>query len=346
MSSTVVIGVLLSIVAGIGSGSSFWPMKVIHKLRFEHYWFIGMLPLLVIPWVVMLASVDNVGAVYAEIGWRPLLISNLFAFSWGIANVLAGIGAVRIGFVLNGSILTGISTIVIVTIPMVFKGTGILNHSPSLTSLPGLIIMSGVVVTLLGVIFSAKAGFGREKAMAGNKSNFRPASGSFSVGLIIAIIAGILAMGQAFAFVYSQDPIIAAMKNHGAGDTAANFGFWAIGLLSGILVNILYPALLMTKNRSWGMLKQSPRELFLSIFIGAQMIVAFALQGIGMLALGALGASVGSGIKQALQFMSGQGVGFISGEWKGVGGKPLRQIIIAVALLMIAVVMMIIARII
>ncbi|MEK7680906.1 MAG: L-rhamnose/proton symporter RhaT [Patescibacteria group bacterium] len=344
MLANMALGVLLSAVAGLGTGSSFWPMKVIRKLHFEHYWFIGMLPLLIIPWAVMLLSVNNLSAVFSEIGWRPLIISNLFAISWGVANVLAGICTARIGFTLTGAILTGVSTIITVTIPMILKGSGIFNGSPGLASVPGLMILSGVAITLFGVILSAKAGFGREKIQAVNNT-VRPSSGSFLVGLVLVIIAGVLAIGQAFAFVYSQDPIITAMRNHGAGGTSANFGFWAIGLLGGILVNILYPALLMFKNKSWGVLKQSPRELLLSTLIGSQLIVAFSIQGIGMIALGALGASVGTGIKQAMQFISGQGVGFISGEWKGISGKPINQMITAGVLLVLAVVLMVFARI-
>ena len=45
--------------------------------------------------------------------------------------------------------------------------------------------------------------------------------------------------------------------------------------------------------------------------------------GEGMLLLGAAGAAVGFGIQQTLQLLGNQAVGFVSGEWRGVGGKPL-----------------------
>ena len=109
-------------------------------------------------------------------------------------------------------------------------------------------------------------------------------------------------------------------------------------------MNIFYPAWLMTKNRSWGVLLQSWPELFLSALIGTQLILSFGVQGFGMVMLGALGASVGTGIQQAMQIMGTQGVGFISGEWRGIGGSPRRRMLAAVVLLIIAVIIMVFAK--
>jgi hypothetical protein len=70
------------------------------------------------------------------------------------------------------------------------------------------------------------------------------------------------------------------------------------------------------------------------------MCIAVALGNKGMLLLGALGASVGAGIQQAMQMVGGQGLGFMSGEWKGVDGTPRRQMYVAIVLLLIAAVIM------
>jgi TRAP-type C4-dicarboxylate transport system permease small subunit len=59
-----------------------------------------------------------------------------------------------------------------------------------------------------------------------------------------------------------------------------------------------------------------------------------------MVWLGSLGASVGFGIQQAMQIIGGQGVGFISGEWHGVHGKPRNRMYLALVLLMVAAAIM------
>ena len=52
--------------------------------------------------------------------------------------------------------------------------------------------------------------------------------------------------------------------------------------------------------------------------------------------LGALGASIGWGIQQAMQMTGGQLLGFVSGEWRGVQGRPRLLMYLAIALLIAA----------
>lgn len=320
-------------------------MKVIKRLQFEHYWFLGMLPLIVLPWLVVVTSVPDPWTAVQDVGWRPLLIANMLAVGWGIANVLGGLCVLRIGLALTGAILTGLGVTVAVTIPMVLKGTGLFRNSPDLLSVPGMVVMAGVAVMLGGVVLSAIAGFGRERIQKTIGLPQESSFGGFLGGLIMAVLAGVLSAGPTLAFVYGNGPIVAAMQSHGAGEVAASLSVWAIGLLGGALVNILYPAWLMTKRRSWGVLAQGRGELLLAILIGTQLIIGFGLQGLGMVALGALGASVGAGIQQAMQIVGTQGVGFISGEWRGVVGTPRRLMYAAIALLMVAVIVLVQARI-
>ena len=118
------------------------------------------------------------------------------------------------------------------------------------------------------------------------------------------------------------------------------FPVWATGAFSGAMLNLLYPALLMTKRRSWGVLLKNWREVGLTGIMGFQTMLALTLPGKGMLMLGALGAAIGGGIQQAMQMVGGQGTGFISGEWRGVQGKPRLQMYGSIALLLLAAVIM------
>jgi hypothetical protein len=335
-------GILLVTVAGLGTGTIAWPMKLMRRLQFEHYWFVGMLVgLVVLPWAVVLVSVRDPFGAYAEVGWKPLLISNLFAAGWGIANVLYGVCVVRIGAALTGAILSGLGLTLGATLPMVFKGTGLFSQSPDITSMAGLLVLTGVAVLVAGVIVSTLAGFGRDRAL--HKSGGPAAShagGGFLAGLIMVVIAGVTSCGISLAFVYGQGPIVDAMKARGAGDIVANCAVWAAGLLGGAAVNIVYPAWVMTRRRNWSALTSCPRDLLLGAAIGAQFILAVNLLGRGMLLMGVLGASVGFGIQQAMQIMGNQAVGFASGEWRGVTGRPRALMYGAIVVLLLAVVVL------
>lgn len=340
-------GIVLATLGGLGTGTCLWPMKVIRTFRFEHYWFIGMLPLIAVPWLVVLTTIRDPLGAYGELiagDWRPLVIANLFALGWGVANVLGGMCVARIGYVLTGAILTGLGITVVVVMPLLVKGTGQFSMAPDLDSPAGTAATAGVCVMLAGVFLTALAGFGRERALKDRREPSRQAAGGFLGGLIMVVLAGVLSAGMPLAFVYGQAPIREAMASRGAGEVPANMAVWAGGLFGGALVNILYPALLMTVNRSWRVLRESWAELLLSLLIGTQLILGVALAGFGSLLLGPLGASVGFGIQQATQILGTQSVGFVSGEWRGVHGKPRRQMYTAIAVLIVGATVLVYAR--
>jgi hypothetical protein len=399
------LGVLVVAAAGLTMGGGVWPIKLMRKFQFEHWWFIGMLfGLIIMPWTITLAAFPNVFQAYRDVPLSALIISNLFAVSWGIANVLCGLCFVRIGVALTGAILTGLGASISAITPMIFKGSGLFKNAADVTSRAGLTIVVGIGVMLIGVVLASLAGFGRDRELR----KLEQTSGSFLVGLIMTVVAGITSAGLLLAFVYSQGPIVArvsilesgcvidlavagdkglshkymiaqngtlTLEQNGkrdsihvagltakaaadsiaehlgisqveadpkvtvdAGNIFAVFAVQAIGLLGGALINVIYPAYLMTKGRSWGILAESWKEFGLATLIGIQFCVAVALANKGMLLLGTLGASVGAGIQQAMQMVGGQGLGFISGEWRGVYGTPRRQMYFAIAMLIVAAV--------
>jgi hypothetical protein len=120
------------------------------------------------------------------------------------------------------------------------------------------------------------------------------------------------------------------------GSITATFAVFAVGLVAGALLNIGYAIHLLNRNKSWHVLRQSGREFMLAIVIGVNFSLAVTLMGKGMLLLGALGASIGWGIQQAMQMTGSQLLGFVSGEWRGVLGTPRLQMYLAIALLIAA----------
>jgi hypothetical protein len=401
----IAVGVLCVVIAGLWTGSSAWPIKLMKKYQFEHWWFLSIfVGLLLMPWLITLLAYPHAIQAYLDVPPGKLILSNLCSLSWGVANVLCGLCYVRIGVGLTQAILTGLGVSFSTTIPLIYKGSGLFKDAPDIGSPAGLIILCGVGIMLIGVILASLAGFGRDREL----KKLQKTSGNFMGGLIMTVIAGITSAGIILSFAYSQGPIVSRMciwqsgtqarvavskfvADHeglsgdyslsasgqlklpkmkpmevgglsakAAADTIATaLGYpnqneddpavcvevpdilaplsaWAACLMAGVLVNLFYPLYLMAKNGSFGVLATSRWELALSISMGLQACILFALLGKGMLLLGALGASLGAGIQQAMQMIGGQGLGFLSGEWKGVDGRPRWQMYLAIALLIIA----------
>ncbi len=201
-------------------GSGLWPMKVMRRFEFEHWWFWGMsVGLVLIPWLVPFLFCPHAISAYRSVDTSIVVKGILLSLAWGIANVLCGLCFVRIGFALTGGILTGLGVSVGVTLPMIFKGSGLFSEAPSPGSLASRTVLAAVGVMLVGVVFVSLAGFGRERAL----KNFDIRSGSFASGLIMAAISGVLSAGLGLSFVYTQGPIVAAMKAGGAGGHPGQF---------------------------------------------------------------------------------------------------------------------------
>ena len=334
-------GILLVVSAGLLIGSLSWPMKVCPNLSFGHMWLSGMVAgLLVAPWLIALLGVPNLFAAYAEVPLGTLLKANLFSLAWGICNVLFGISVTRIGASLSMAILTGIGASLGVTLPMILKGSGLFAGAPSIVSMPGAVVLLGVVIMLVGVVLCARSGRLRESAVLASAAP----QGSYATNMLIIMIGGVLSAGISFTFIFSQDEIVRAVTAQGAGPVAANASVWAIALLAGMLVNVVYPAILIAREGSWGRFAKHPGQVLVSALIGIQFFTGVLLMGQGMLALGALGASVGFGMSQGMQIVGGQILGFVSGEWKGAPSKARSLIYLAIALLLVAAIVLALAN--
>jgi hypothetical protein len=325
-------------IGGLLSGGAAWPMKLMRRYRFEQWWFVSMLTgLVVVPWTVTLMGCPHALKAYNAVPWRVMVTANVWAIGWGLANVLCGLCYVRLGMAFTTAIISGLGTAIGVTLPMLVKGSGIFAQACDPGSSAGLTVLCGAGGMLIAVVLVGVAGAGRERGLRRNEGE----AGDFAGGLIMALISGVLSCGMALSFVYGQGPIMEAMKQNGAQEIPATFAVWAVGLLGGALVSLIYPAWLMTRNRSWSVLGASRKEFLLALSIGANVALSVVLIGSGMRQLGPLGASVGFGIQAACWMLGGQGVGMLSGEWRGVGRKPRWQMGLAVVCLMLAVLLMV-----
>ena len=195
---------------------------------------------------------------------------------------------------------------------------------------------------MTGTVLS-EAQIGVPQAQRGREGREERNGREEGVALIMVIVAGALSTGWGFAFSYTQDPITEVMKSHGASAFAASIAVWAFVLLGAAAVNVIYPASLMKAHRSWPVLA-NPKEISLSLIYGLLFFIPSALLGTGMVRLGVLGASVGWGVVQGTLIIGGQLLGFATGEWRGVHGKPRKQMFAAIAFIVVAIAIMALAR--
>jgi hypothetical protein len=210
-----VLGVILVVVGGLIMGAGAWPMKLMRKFQFEHWWFLSIFfGLFFFPWLFTFTFYPNIFEIFRDTAVvKELAFASGLALCWGVANLLCGMCYVRIGIALTQAILTGLGASVIVILPLVVKAPGILGNAPDITSYPGMVILCAIGVLLTAVMFASLAGFGRDRVLKKMQST----SGNFMVGFIMAVIAGVTSSGLWLAFNFGEAPILSRICKIEAG---------------------------------------------------------------------------------------------------------------------------------
>lgn len=306
--STILIGITITLLAGFLQGSYALFLKYMHTWKWENFWLIySFVAMVIFPLIWAAIVIPNLGTILFSLQFNELLLPLLFGSMWGVASVLFGLSVVRIGVTLTYTLIIGIASVLGTVIPL------FLNKTPP-SSVTLLILISGSIVMLLGIGVSGYSGAVRENKVVKNQALF---SKTYLVGLIIAIVAGIMSPMLNVGFVYGNRLSETARK-FGVSASNATLVIWIVVLFGGFLVNIAYVLYLLIKNKSFKLFFLSSTKPALgAIFAGIFWFGSFGLFGIASVSLGNLGTSVGWAILMSSTIIVSNCWGIVTGEWKG-----------------------------
>src|SRR5712675_1752688 len=119
MHESLAFGIFLTMIAGLMSGNCMLPMKFVRSWKWENVWLVfSVISLIVLPWALALALVDNLFATYSALSMRQLAVPILFGAGWGIAQVLFGISVIRLGLGLAYAIIVGLGALLGTLVPL------------------------------------------------------------------------------------------------------------------------------------------------------------------------------------------------------------------------------------
>lgn len=311
---------ILAAIAGMSNGSFGLPMKFTTKWKWENTWSMwSVWTLLVVPWVIAFLTVDNLLGVYRQASWAALFWVLLFGFIWGFSAIAFGTGLDYLGLGLGYSLMMGLIISVGSLLPLITE------HPENILTLSGLAIIAGVVVIVAGVLLNAISAVMKEKDLADSAAEDKPVEKkSLLKGIIICIVAGVTAPALNYVFIYG-DQLRATAERLGASETLASISIWPIALFGGFLVNIIYCARLVNKNKVWGRYceKGTGRYYLYTLIMGILWAGSTAIYGMAAANLGKLGPSIGWAILLGTAIFWANILGIFTGEWKGVGKKAL-----------------------
>ena len=146
-----------------------------------------MLTMFVVPLIASFGLIKGFGEVFASVSGDVLVKMAVASFLWGIGVMMWGKAINHIGLSLGFSLFIG--TVILIGSLLPFLVDGIPATNAFLT------ILGGILVVLLGVIATGRAGLLREK----DEQKEDQTSSSMLTGILIAVVGGLLATGFSYA---------------------------------------------------------------------------------------------------------------------------------------------------
>ncbi len=323
------LGVLLHGIGAFSSSSCYTPQKQTKLWSWEVYWLMtATFAWLVLPIAGAFLTIPNYLEVLAACPKDVMLRSLGLGIIYGVGGLTFGLGIRYIGFSLNYAIAIGISAGLGTLAPLIWhpnKGF-VWEIFEKFSTLPGQIVLAGILISLGGIALCGVAGVLREKA--GDDS---PSQYSFKVGVPLAIIAGILSAVFNFALL-AGEPLADAAAAAGASDLFKMNAIYPFSNGGAFITNFIWCAFLIKRNRTSSQFLRLPEKrtrtlafyYLMALLSGAFWYFQFFFYGMGQAHMGDRYDFTSWALHMAMLILFSNVYGWLFREWEGVGTRPRR----------------------
>ena len=334
------VGIAWTMLGAVFLGTFALPSKYIKSYAWENTWgaffFFGML---VVPIGFASIVVKDLWASYEGVSSTVIFGVVGLSFLWGCGFCCWGYGLSLVGLSLGYSLTMGTMALVGSMVPF-FLG----NADKALTG-PGLLVIAGILICILGVAINGVAGVLREKSLVTPATQDTATSGkkpTMVMGLLICVLAGVLSSGLNIAFHIGNNVGGIAEKCEALGNPTwlAGLSTWTLVFLGGMISSVGWSVILLCKNKTWGQFgnKGTSRNLVFALLMAVGHFACIFFYGVGGWKLGALGTSVGFSIFQSGSLLLGNSLGAMTGEWKGADKRSKAWLAAGLTILILGIV--------
>jgi len=120
----------------------------------------------------------------------------------------------------------------------------------------------------------------------------------------------------------------------------ADLSTWTLVFLGGFISSVGFATFKLCRNKTWKGFKVqgSARNVIFALIMAIGHFLCILFYGMGATALGALGTSVAFAIFQSSSLIIGNGLGFLTGEWKGASSGSRRWLFIGLSVLILGII--------
>ena len=335
----IIIGLLIIAVGAFCQSSCYVPINKIKDWSWESYWIVqGVFAWLLLPLLGALLAVPgghSLCELFVADNSFNMLMTILFGVLWGLGGLTFGLSMRYLGVALGQSIAlgtcAGLGTIM---------GPVLLNiFFPQLDALSSLTfaVITGVVVTLLGIAIIGVAGSMKAASLSEEEKKAAVKDFNFPKGLAIALLAGFMSgcfnVGLEFGKDINFGDLTPDMYKTLPATLLVTFG--------GFLTNAVYCFYQNSKNKTWGdyanrrvwmnnvVFCALAGALWYSQFFGLSMGKGFLKESPTLMTLSFC-------ILMALNVVFSNVWGIILNEWKGCSRKTIAVLILGIIVLIVS----------
>ena len=337
-----VLGILFHSIGGFSSGSFYMPFKKVKGWSWESYWIIGgFFSWLIVPPVAAYLTVPNFLDIISATASSIKTVTYSMGLIWGIGGLTYGLGVRYLGMSLGNSITLGFCSAFGALVPSIYYNfypvEGKVSFTDMLSNTGGQLVLFGVLVCLIGIAISGKAGMLKEADFATGHDD-KDKDFSLVKGLIIAIISGILSSFFNFG-IEAGKPMADEAVRQGFNPLFQNNVTYIVILWGGLTTNFIWCMYLNFKNKTFADYtnRQTPiaKNIMFSALAGTMWFLQFFFYGMGESKLGN-GASSWI-LHMATIILTANFWGFYLKEWKGVSPKTFRTFLWGIGLILASI---------
>lgn len=331
------IGLLIIALGSFGQSSSYVPINRVREWSWENFWMVqGIFAWLLFPLLGALIAVPEGSSLFTLLGHGGALRAIVYGALWGVGGLTFGLSMRYLGVALGQSISLGTCSAFGTLLPALFAGTDLLHG-------PGLILLVGVGITLVGIAVIGYAGSLRAATMSDEEKRAAIRDFALTKGLVVALLAGV--MSACFALgLDAGAPIRAAAAAQGVAPLFAGLPVILLVTTGGFVTNAAYCLYQNVRNHTAGEYLRVSRSTL------ANNLLFCALAGV-------LWYSQFFGLETGKSFLSGSPVltafswsilmslnvlfsnlwGLLLKEWKGSSARTLATLTAGLVLLLFSI---------
>ncbi len=341
-----ILGILFHSIGGFSSGSFYMPFKKVKDWAWESYWIIGgFFSWLIVPPVAAYLTIPGFADIIGTAAPTIKAVTYSMGLIWGIGGLTYGLGVRYLGMSLGNSITLGFCSAFGALVPSIYYNfypvEGKVSFTDMLSNTGGRLVLLGVLVCLIGIAFSGRAGMLKELDFEGaDKTHINKDEFSLVKGLIIAIISGILSSFFNFG-IEAGKPMADEAVKLGFNPLFQNNVTYVVLLWGGLTTNFLWCMYLNFKNKTFKDYTNTDtpitKNVMFSALAGTMWFLQFFFYGMGESKLGN-GASSWI-LHMATIILTANFWGFYLKEWTGVSKKTFRTFLLGIGLILASIVL-------